>query len=145
MPFVEFERAALCRGEAPEPFGNGREVPFEFPFSPSTRILGPSRLRLCRCSFADSLELSGTSSLSWESEEAARRLRPRTWFEEGFESPVESGWDVLLVPGFMCVEDCSKLLLCIFGAERDVLRGKEGEFGVDGSSGVDGDDVEYWE
>jgi hypothetical protein len=29
VPFVEFESAALCRGDAPDPFEKGLEVPFE--------------------------------------------------------------------------------------------------------------------
>jgi hypothetical protein len=35
--------------------------------------------------------------------------------------------------------------LCGFGAENLVLEGCEGEVGVDGSSEVDGDDIEGWE
>jgi len=39
VPFVEFESTALCRGEAPDPFENGLEVPFEALLSPSALIL----------------------------------------------------------------------------------------------------------
>jgi hypothetical protein len=45
---------------------------------------------------------------------------------------------------FCCIE-CGNCWLCGFGAENLVLEGCEGEVGVDGSSEVDGDDVEGWE
>lgn len=44
-----------------------------------------------------------------------------------------------------CWIDCCICSSFGFGAEMFVLGGKEGEVGVDGSSEVDGDDVESWE
>jgi len=41
VPFAEFESATLCRGDTPDPFENGLEVPFELLLSPSNLILGP--------------------------------------------------------------------------------------------------------
>ena len=41
VPFAEFDSAALCRGDTPDPFENGLEVPFELLFSPSNLILEP--------------------------------------------------------------------------------------------------------
>jgi hypothetical protein len=41
VPFAEFDKAALCRGETPDPFANGLEVPFELLLSPSNLILEP--------------------------------------------------------------------------------------------------------
>lgn len=40
-PLVEFETAALWRGDGPEPFENGLEVPFVLLLSPSNLILEP--------------------------------------------------------------------------------------------------------
>lgn len=51
-PFAEFETAALCRGDGPDPFENGLEVPLELLLSPSARILEPCRLLFGRCSFS---------------------------------------------------------------------------------------------
>ena len=52
VPFAEFESATLCRGDTPDPFENGLEVPFELLLSPSNLILGPWRCRFRRCSFS---------------------------------------------------------------------------------------------
>ena len=41
VPFAEFDSAALCSGETPDPFENGLEVPFELLLSPSNLILEP--------------------------------------------------------------------------------------------------------
>ena len=40
-PFAALEIAALCSGDAPEPFENGLEVPFVVLLSPSNLILEP--------------------------------------------------------------------------------------------------------
>ena len=45
----------------------------------------------------------------------------------------------------VCVVDCCNRWLSGSGAEIAVLEGKEGVVGVDGSSEVDGDDIEGWE
>ncbi len=50
VPFAEFESAALCRADGPDPFENGLEVPFELLVSPSNLILEPWRLRFARWS-----------------------------------------------------------------------------------------------
>jgi hypothetical protein len=83
VPFVEFERAALCSGEVPDPFAKGLEVPFELLLSPSNLILEPSRLRFRRCSFSlcctstESVGLSYVCSCLPASGVRLRRLRPR--------------------------------------------------------------------
>ena len=46
--------------------------------------------------------------------------------------------------GVCCVDCCNRRLLGS-GAEIAVLEGREGVVGVDGSSEVDGDDIEGWE
>jgi len=46
----------------------------------------------------------------------------------------------------VCLGDCGVVSLFVFGAESVVLGGGEGEFGMDGSSEVDGDSIEgSWE
>jgi hypothetical protein len=85
------------------------------------------------------------SSCASELGEGSRRLRPRIWFWAGRGSS-DSSRDVLateLAVG-CCVGCCNRWLLGR-GAEIAVLGGKEGVVGVDGSSEVDGDDIEGWE
>ena len=52
VPFVEWDAAALCSGDGPDPFENGLEVPFELLASPPNLILGAGRLRFLRCSIS---------------------------------------------------------------------------------------------
>lgn len=52
IPFAELETAALCRGDGPDPFEKGLEVPLELLLSPSARILEPCRLRFERWSLS---------------------------------------------------------------------------------------------
>jgi hypothetical protein len=85
------------------------------------------------------------SSCSSESGEGSRRLRPRIWFRAGRGSS-DSSREVLAAElAVVCCVDCCNRWLLGRGAEIAVLEGREGVVGVDGSSEVDGDDIEGWE
>jgi hypothetical protein len=85
------------------------------------------------------------SSCSSESGEGCRRLRPRIWFWV-VRGSSDSSRDVLAAElAVICCVECRNRWLVGSGAEIAVLEGKEGVVGVDGSSEVDGDDIEGWE
>jgi hypothetical protein len=86
------------------------------------------------------------SSCSSESGEGSRRLRPRIWFWDGRASSDCSREVLAAELAVSCaVGCCCDRWLLGSGAEIAVLEGKEGVVGVDGSSEVDGDDIEGWE
>lgn len=145
VPFAEFDTAALCRGEGPDPFENGLEVPFELLFSPSNLILGPWRLRLSRwslsfaCALTEPLGFSRRLSCSPDSSGLSRCRRPRIWFCAGRRSGDPS--DDVLAEELLAEEFefsrfnmCCRCWLLGFGAEDLVLVGSRGAVGVDGSS-----------
>jgi hypothetical protein len=143
VPFVEFESAALCSGEAPDPFENGLEVPFELLLSPSNLILESWRLRFRRCSLAacglcaEGPGPSRTSSCS-DSGDLLRR-RPRIWFEGAGTGSPNSPTNVLSGVVVFCGDGWFSCCVIGIGAEIVVLVGNEGDVEMDGSSEVDGD------
>lgn len=152
MPFVEFERAALWSGEAPEPFEPFVEKGLEEPF-----VLLPSPSRPCMvfCRFrfrGSSLSLVGSAAdlglpfgVGSRSTDRSERLRRPSVWAGGANRPSggRMGWVALFASEEASLDSWGSLL-SMFGwgcAEMFMLEDAVVEVGVDGSAEVDGDKV----